>query len=254
MANVTEDSDVGLSDQNHLDLIQTPENKILVRCKFLRCCKLRRVIPTTLRLAVKDPHAHRPSYTQEDAAGWDKAREEAGLVMVDEALRREKVTLVKLEGNVRKLMLNAQERLDSDIWLKWREELDKRRSSVFKMEHNGHKQRLRGLLTRAGKGIPRWLKRPASSVLESSATMLEDSLVASTPVLSGRKESRGAVGEREMVEGRVLVTPVRSRLGSVGEVTVSLGNENCNELVGWVVVIVLISSPCPPPSQVWMEV
>ena len=65
--------------------------------------------------------------------------------------------------------------------------------------HNVHKQKLKGLLTRAGRRIPRWLERSAGSVLESTATMLEENW-SSVPRL--REEATSTPGRREETEER----------------------------------------------------
>ena len=64
---------------------------------------------------------------------------------------------------------------------------ESQRKSLIKVENNGHKQRLRGLLTRAEKKVPSWLDRSARSVLEETDTMRQDSvMVTSNPARVAR--------------------------------------------------------------------
>ena len=89
------------------------------------------------------------------------------------------------------------------MWWGLQEELRKEEKSRRKVENNGHRVRLRGLLSREGRRVPRWLDRSAASVLEGSATMLEDSaLAASTP-----RPARRAAGARVVASAQGVAPP-----------------------------------------------
>ena len=90
------------------------EIKCSTKCWFLRCCELKRVIPATLQYHNKDPQAHHSQYSQQEEDGWRLASEEAGMIVLVEALRRERARLPQLELRLRRMLRHSEVKAIND--------------------------------------------------------------------------------------------------------------------------------------------
>ena len=190
-----------IPDLKKIEKIQKKEIASKTKVWFLKACEVKKVVPATVFQPGRDPHAHQVDYQTEDEVGWRKAQERAGLEVLREASRREKVRLGVLELQLARGKLEAQESLGLEAWEKLRRRLGR---GLIRGHNNGHRQKLRMMLARAGKPVPAWLDRSAGSVLATSSTMLGDTgPVTSTPALSRKRQRTGQVGLELLLEGEV---------------------------------------------------
>ena len=169
--------------------------KSRAKCWFLKSCLLINVRPVTLRSNARDPTAHQPGYSEEQAAAWRRAQHAAGGVLVRAARDREKLRLVGLLQRGRELWNATKPKFTEDQWVALSSKVEDLDDTNTKVKRREHGLRLAKLVREAGRPVPAWLNRTPGSTLEGTGTILagSDPPVTSTPsqTRSGASRSPG---------------------------------------------------------------
>ena len=151
-------------------------NSAVIKCRakvwFLRTCMLLNVRPYSLRANVRDPTAHQPGYSQDQARAWGRAQHAAGEHLLQAALDQERLRVVQLLEKGTEVWTEARSQVDVNQWPVLVNRVEQLDSSETKTRRREQGWRLIRLRREAGKQVPVWLNRTARSQLEGTATIL----------------------------------------------------------------------------------